>query len=99
MERINVEHNPNGTVSYQDYRVHKFRPDRSKGRRQSDRVVVPNMPMLVSTRKPIAFHIHVNQYLFVAVRVPAYSFSFYFHFNSILLQFIISFTLPFIILS
>ncbi|KAF2880151.1 hypothetical protein ILUMI_26014 [Ignelater luminosus] len=45
-ERVNVQFYPNGTVSYQEHRRHKYRADLSKGRRQSDRIIVPNMPML-----------------------------------------------------
>lgn len=45
-ERTNVKFHHNGTVSFQDNRAHKFRPDLSKGRRQSERIIVPNMPML-----------------------------------------------------
>lgn len=43
-----MRHNTNGTITYQDDRIHKFRPERSRGHRQSDRIIVPNMPMLVS---------------------------------------------------
>lgn len=48
MERVNIQFNEDGTVSYQEKRNWKFRPELSKGHRQSDRVVVPNVPLLVS---------------------------------------------------
>lgn len=47
MERVNVKFNDDGTISYQDHRDYKFMPKLSKGRKQSDRIIVPNLPLLV----------------------------------------------------
>jgi len=46
IEKVNINFHQNGTLSYREHRIHKYRADLSKGRRQSDRIVVPNMPML-----------------------------------------------------
>lgn len=46
LERVNVKFN-DSQVSYQEQKHFKFLPEISKGR-QSDKVVVPNIPLLVS---------------------------------------------------
>lgn len=51
MERVNVAFNGNGTISYQEHRSYNFRPDLSKRARQHDKVIVPNVPLIVSIEK------------------------------------------------
>uniref|UniRef100_A0A1Y1KK00 Scavenger receptor class B member 1 n=2 Tax=Photinus pyralis TaxID=7054 RepID=A0A1Y1KK00_PHOPY len=46
MEKVNVKFHANGTVSYQEKRVHRYRDDLSGGRSPNDSVIVPNLPML-----------------------------------------------------
>lgn len=47
MERVNVKFSDDGnTVKFQEKHTFKFLPHLSKGRRQNDRIVVPNMPLL-----------------------------------------------------
>ncbi|CAH0548831.1 unnamed protein product [Brassicogethes aeneus] len=46
LERVNVQFHDNDTVSYQEKRSYKFRPELSLGRKQSDQLVVPNVPLI-----------------------------------------------------
>jgi hypothetical protein len=48
LDRVNVRFN-GSQVTYQERRVLKFMPHMSNGRRQNDRLVVPNIPLFVST--------------------------------------------------
>lgn len=46
VQRVNIHFNDDdGTVNYQEHRDYKFLPELSKGR-QSDRLKVPNLPLL-----------------------------------------------------
>lgn len=46
VKRVNIKFDDrDGTLSYQEHRDYKFVPEMSKGR-QSDRLTVPNLPML-----------------------------------------------------
>lgn len=47
MERINVIFNPNGTVSFQENRTIEPDMERTSGS-MLDRVIVPNVPLIVS---------------------------------------------------
>lgn len=47
-EKVNLKFNDNGTVTFQQQKIFKFDPDQSVGD-ESDMVVVPNIPMLVSS--------------------------------------------------
>lgn len=47
MQKVNIVFNSDKTITYQEKKTYKYIPELSVGR-QSDRIVVPNMPVLVS---------------------------------------------------
>lgn len=46
VERINVEFNENGTVTYQEKRSNEFMPDMSNGNPENLFITVPNLPLI-----------------------------------------------------
>ncbi|XP_050442998.1 scavenger receptor class B member 1-like [Adelges cooleyi] len=46
VERINVEFNKNGTVTYQEQRSNEFMPDMSRGNPKHMTIMAPNLPLI-----------------------------------------------------
>ena len=50
MEKVNIAFHDNGTVSFQHRKILRFVPEMSVDR--NTKIVLPNIPLLVSSRKP-----------------------------------------------
>lgn len=51
LERVNIRFHDNGTMTYNERRSHVFEPELSGGA-DDDVVMVPNLPLIVSTSTP-----------------------------------------------